>query len=55
MQAQDARQVMSDAVAMAWMHVQISVALSVMSLFASSRYVPQLGIKLHYVCEEGHI
>ena len=34
--------VMSDAVAMAWMHIQISLALSIMSLFASPRYVPSL-------------
>ena len=34
--------VMSDAVAMAWMRIQISLALSVMSLFASPRYVPSL-------------
>ena len=36
--------VMSDAVAVAWMHVQISMALSIMSLFASPRYFPSLAL-----------
>ena len=34
--------VMSNAIATAWTRVQISMALSVMSLFASPRYIPSL-------------
>ena len=36
--------VMSNTVATAWMHIQISMALSVMSLFASPRYIPSLAL-----------
>ena len=35
-------EVVSNAIATAWMCIQISMALSVMSLFTSSRYVPSL-------------